>query len=188
MRTARSSPRTSTRMCRLRPLTFFSPIEPMGSAAIGRLDTLAIDTASSGDDVAPFGDADRVPESIVQRLEYPLARPLLVSLEHRRPGREIMRQLPPRRTGARPVSDRVQDLARRVLGLPHVRVPGRIRHMILDDVPFFVGNVGGVASAVGRLHAQARPHAPNPGQVYGTPSRAPIRLKPGSFRSLGRGD
>src|SRR5580658_901733 len=112
MRTARSSPRTSTRMCRLRPLTFFSPIEPVGSAAISRLDTLAIDAAGSRHDFAPFSNTDRVPESIVQRLEYPLARPFLVSLEHSRPGWKIMRKLPPRRPGARPVSDRVQDLPR----------------------------------------------------------------------------
>src|ERR1700727_3473537 len=183
--TARPSPRTSTRMCRLRPLTFFSPIEPMGAAAIGRLDTLTIDAGRSGYGLAPFGDADRLPESIVHRHEYPLARPLLVSLEHRRPGREVMRELPPRHTAARPVSDCVQDLPRRMLGLFHVRVPGRIRHHVPDEVPFLVGDVGGGASAVGRLHAQARPRPRKLGQVYGTPSKSGSPLPCAAFTLRG---
>src|SRR5580704_1925970 len=132
MRTARSSPRTSTRIWRLRPLTFFSPVEPVRSANIRGLDTLAINAGGGGFRLAALRDTHGIAESIVPCFERALPRPLLVPLEHGRPGREVVGQVSPRHSGTRSISDCVQHLARGVLRLLHVRVPDWIRHVGLD--------------------------------------------------------
>src|SRR5438270_14094317 len=93
---AQTRPSESTPMNRLRPLTFFPPVEPAGAAPVGRLDRLAVHPQRLGRRRVPGLGADLGAEAGVDRLPDPGQPPQPEPGVDRLPRREVVRQHPPR--------------------------------------------------------------------------------------------
>ena len=145
--TTSTSPRMSTRRCRLRPFTFFPRVEAGRAADVGRLDTLAINYSRGRFGTSAFRYSDEPSEVVVYGVECPRSGPPPVVFVDGGPGRKVVREQPPGSSGARTVSDRVHDLPRVVSGLREVGKPNGDRNHVGDDRPFVVGEVGRIAAA-----------------------------------------
>ncbi len=157
------SPSTSTSKCRLRPFTFFSRVESPGASDVGRLDALAIDDASRRFGLASLCEPYGPTEFIVERIEHPLSGPPLVALEDCGPRRKVVRQGAPRNARPRPVADGIEHLARMMLWLLQILDPDRRREPGGDELPLFVGQIGGVAAPGGTFLEGHAPRKITPG-------------------------
>src|SRR4028118_331151 len=131
---AKINPRTSTRMCRLRPLTLFPASYPDPSAW-----TLPSRFGCRGSPPwarCCFLQSNLLRERIVNDLHRTVLRPSTVRIVHRFPWREVMRKKPPRTTRPGPVPYRIQDLTARMLRCLQVRVGDRGRHERFKNLPF----------------------------------------------------
>src|SRR5690606_28107695 len=112
--TASTSPSVSTSRCRLRPLTFFSRVEPAFSAAVGRLHALAVEHCDSRLFVSPRLPSNLLPQPGIHPFPGPVGSPGAEIKPDRSPGWEVARQHPPGTTGAGDVEYGVEHA-------PHVR-------------------------------------------------------------------
>jgi hypothetical protein len=78
------------------------------------------------------------------------------------PRGEVMRQQAPGTATAQDIEDRIQDLTFRIFLGPPTGLGGR--HQIVDQVPFFVAQVGRVRFA--GFHAPMLPEVADPGQSF----------------------
>ena len=102
-------------------------------------DRLCVDDRGAGLRLAPFGLPDRAAQRVVQRVQRPVIAPASKVPVHRRPRREVRRQLTPRAARAHHVEDRVDQLASRVRLRPPPRL--RRRKQRLDQRPLRAGQI-----------------------------------------------
>ena len=98
-------------MNRLRPPTFFPPVEPLGAAAVGRLDRLAVHSQRLGLGRGTGLDADLLAERGMDLLPDARQTPVAEQPVDGLPGREVVGQHPPRPAGAEVVEDGVDHRA-----------------------------------------------------------------------------
>ena len=153
-----SSPSVSTRMWRLRPLTFLPPSKPLCSPPTPVVFTDWASTMPAlGSGSRPSFRLKRRRSARFKCLPGSVDAPFPEVVEHRLPGREVSGQHPPLAAALEAVEDGVADLARAVE--PRAASPFGGRELGLQQPPFFVGEVGGVPSAV---HAAERSRQPTP--------------------------
>src|SRR5690606_42012296 len=93
--TASTSPSVSTSRCRLRPLTFFSRVEPAFSAAVGRLHALAVEHCDSRLFVSPRLPSNLLPQPGIHPFPGPVGPPGAALQPERFTGWDIAWQHPP---------------------------------------------------------------------------------------------
>ena len=103
---------------RLRPFDLLAGIVAADTAALGRLDALAVDHRRGRAGLAPDPLAIAHDQVVVDRLPRAVVAQPGEPAIHRAPRREAVRHEPPRDAAAQHVEDRVDDLAHRPRTLP----------------------------------------------------------------------
>jgi hypothetical protein len=133
-------------MNRLRPVVFFPPVPPVGSAPVGRLDRLAVHPQGLGGRRSPGLDADLLPESGVNLLPGAVQPPVPELAVNGLPGREVVGQHPPRPAGPQVVEDGVHHVpeagGRRSPALAGAGLG--LREQRFQPLPLVIGQVGRV--------------------------------------------
>lgn len=133
-------------MNRLRPFTFFPPVEPLGAAAVGRLDALAVHAQGFRGWRSTRLDANLLAECGVNLVpdagQSPVAEQSIDGL----PGGEVMWHHPPGSAGSEVVEDGVDHLSpingNRLSAFGSAGF--RLRKQRIQTIPLIVGQVGGV--------------------------------------------
>lgn len=133
----------STMMCRLRPTTFFPPIEAPDTAGLSGSNTLAIDNRSRGRWGTPGTLPICLPELSSQALPDPELFPGLEVIEHPPEGWEVVGQEPPLAAGTFDVEDGIDDLSG-IDGPGATTHPRGLEDERLDDLPLGIGEIGGI--------------------------------------------
>jgi len=133
-------------MNRLRPLTFFPPVEPFGAAAVGRLDRLAIHPQRLRLGRNTSLDADLLAEDGVNLVPGAVQTPVTEQPVDGLPGREVVGHHPPRSPGPQVVEDRVDHCAAINGNRPTAlgRAGLGLRQQRVEAFPLLVGQVGRV--------------------------------------------
>ncbi len=97
-------------MNRLRPVVFFPPVPPVRPAPVGRLDRLAVDPQGSRGRRGTGLDPDFLPQAGVDLLPGPVQPPGPEQAVDGLPGREVVREHPPRPAGPEVVEDGIDHL------------------------------------------------------------------------------
>src|SRR5438067_4676327 len=106
--TTSKRPPVSTTTCRLRPVTFFSPIEAAVPAGFGRLRGLAVQHRRARLGRPPLAFPIYPPQQVVYPHPGPVILPLLEVVVHGRPFRVTVRQEAPRAAGPVQIEERVR--------------------------------------------------------------------------------
>jgi hypothetical protein len=107
---------------------------------------LAVDDGRRGLRLAALGDAVSLAQDGIDPLPSALAAPFGVVVEHRRPGREVVRQGAPLASGAQQVEHRVHDAAQlKDLRASSLRSGCNERP---EDGPFFTGQLRWVSESL----------------------------------------
>ena len=142
--TVRTSPRVSTRICRLRPLMFWA-YRSRGPPFFGGLHGLTIDDPGTRLAPLPSGHADITAEQVMHQLPSPIVAPAPKILIDDLPGREIMGQQAPSTATTQDIEDGVQDFT---FGLLLGAAPRLgCGHIGGDQRPFLVSKVGRIRFA-----------------------------------------
>src|SRR5215475_1218074 len=107
--TASSSPKVSTKMCRLIPLIFFPRVVAPLPTGPCRLDGLTIDATGAGLRLFPGRLAHSKAQRVMNPLPEPGAAPLMEVIPDRALGGKVVGQGGPRTTGPQDVFDRIDD-------------------------------------------------------------------------------
>src|SRR5262245_28396256 len=147
--TAQTRPSESVLTNRLRPLIFFPPVVPLGAAAVGRLDRLAVHPAGFRRGRGAGVEADLRPQRVVELLPVALDPPGAEAAVDGLPGREVARQHAPGASGAEVVEDGVEHLAGVGGGAAAVGAAGLgAGQQRLGQFPLLVRQVGRVSLPV----------------------------------------
>jgi hypothetical protein len=116
------------------------------AARLGRAHGLAVEDRRRGLRPAADGEAVALAQGRVDPLPGALAAPLGVVVEHRRPGREVVRQGTPLAARPQQIEHGVGDAAQ----LKDLRAPGLLAgsNERPEDGPFFVGQVGRIGISI----------------------------------------
>src|SRR3954469_16325149 len=136
-------PRVSTNSVRLRPLTFFSPVEAAHPADFGRLDGLAIDNGGRWLCRAALAFPDPFPQGVGEGLEGAIIGPSVEVVAHAGEGRIILGQHAPLTARAQQIQQGIDDLPPLMFRGPSHR--GARWQQGLQDGPFFIGDITRVA-------------------------------------------
>lgn len=149
----RISPSVSTRICRFRPFTFSEilwfrthktdRVESTAARMIRRLNTLAVNDGNFRLFRSTCLHANLFSQSSIHPLERAVVPPRFEKLIHSSPGRELVRQHPPRTPCARDVKHRVNDFAHVGAARSSSRF-GR-GNQWYDPLPLRIGHVGRVS-------------------------------------------
>lgn len=136
-------------MNRLRPVVFFPPVPPVGAAPVGRLHGLAVHSQGFRGGRSAGLDADLLPESRVDLLPGAVQPPVAKLAVGGLPGREVVREHPPRPAGAEVVEDGVHDAPEFGGGGPAALLGAGFgfREERLQPLPLVVRQVGRVGFA-----------------------------------------
>src|SRR5665213_1761042 len=146
--TANSSPSTSTRMCLLRPLIFFSRVVPPDSRVVGGLDRLAVQRRGAGLGRPAVSEPHLVAEPVVQGLPDAVELPAADLGVDGLPGREVVRQHAPGDAAAQQVEVGIEDRTPgRGAGAAALLVRGE---QGLGQLPLLIRQVTGVSFPVHR--------------------------------------
>src|SRR5690606_27037309 len=107
---AQISPRESTPMNRLRPLTFFPPVVPLRAAAVGRLDGLSVHPQGFRTRRGTGLDAAVLTQRGVDLVPDPGQTPVAEQTVDGLPRREVVGDHPPRAAGPEVVEDGIDHL------------------------------------------------------------------------------
>lgn len=136
------SPSVSTTMCRLRPTSFFSPVEATWPALFGRLDALAIKHGGTRLGLFASLGSYSLSQLGVQVFPSAILLPLAKVMKHNSIRRQIVRQATPRAAVAGDIQNGVDDFSPRILRRPAARL--RPWHPRLDPPPLHVRQIGRV--------------------------------------------
>jgi hypothetical protein len=141
--TARSRPRVSVTMNRLRPFTFLPASKPLVAAdGICGTDGLGVDQPGSRSGIPAVGLANLAAQGIVDALDGTVVVPPGEVPVDGGPGREVLRQLPPGAPGPDHVEDRVHDPPpRMLLPSPALRSHPRRWQQRLDQSPLLIRQI-----------------------------------------------
>ena len=139
----RIRPSVSTRICRFRPLTFFSRVESTAARMIRRPNALAINHGDFRFLGAAILLANLFSQSRVHPLERAVVPPGFEKLIHSSPRGKLVRQHPPRAPRSRDVKHGINDFAHVGAARSSSRF-GR-GNQWYDPLPLRIGHVGGVS-------------------------------------------
>src|SRR6516162_4051668 len=138
-----SRPRVSTSTCRLRPAIFFPRVVAPGTAALGRLDRLAVDHGGAGRRLAVVHPPHVGPQDVVDLLPQAPVPPGVEVIGNGLPRREVVGEHPPGAAAAGQVEGGVDDLAQGV-GAGPAGAGARLGEQVFDVDPLQVGQIAGV--------------------------------------------
>src|SRR5712691_7473394 len=137
-------PPVSTITCRLRPVTFFPPIEAAVPAGFGRLRGLAVQHRRARLGRTPLAFPIRPPQQVIHAPPGPVILPLLEVVVDGRPFREIVRQEAPGAAGPVQIEERVRHFAD-IHPRRRARTAGFPLQVRLHDFPLLVRQVARIA-------------------------------------------
>ena len=121
-----------------------------GTAGGSRLQRPAVPNGGRGMGCVPIGQAEQHGQVVHDGLETAGLEPALHLLMHAQPGRQVVGQHPPRTACAHDIAKRIEHFAQIVTALAGIE--RKEDHIMCDERPFFVADIGGVGFAVG--HSQ----------------------------------